>query len=344
VSAALLSPKTDVTVSLKACEQLLRLRRDVNGCNGLATPFHPLGTCRDRVGGSTFTTVFSTRGHVRVRRTRPGKVCMKPLRRGFAVAILSFHATACGSSVPTVPGRVPSSTSSPAASSPTVPTTTANPSAPVQQTTYEMTGVVTDDQGSPIPSAVVTAFLDDFVLWQVNADGTGHYNVRFSSSPGFAYYPSLDPSGAAGAVVIADISAPGYDPYAQFISAPAEQFARNFRLHRQRQIAAGEAATVNVSPDDGLCVTDVWPGRGMICHRIHIIPSANGLLTVEAVASDGGPAPAFFEVWRLDGRGGLPPSPGAIRVAPGSEVDVAIGVPWGLTAQRSFLVKSDITP
>jgi hypothetical protein len=269
---------------------------------------------------------------------------MKPLRRGFALAVVSFQAIARGNSVPTSPAQVPSKSSPAAPSAPAVPATTASPSAPVQQTTCEMTGVVTDDQGLPIPSAVVIAFLDDFVFSQVNADGTGHYNVRFSSSPGGAYIPPRDPPGAAGAVVIADVSAPGYDPYAQFISASAIQFAKNFRLHRQRQIVAGDAATVNVLPDDGLCVTDVWPGRDMVCHRIHIIPSTDGLLTVEAIAADGGQTPQFFEVWRLDGRGGNATAPGSIRVTAGSEVVVAIGVPWGLTAERSFLAKTNITP
>ena len=267
----------------------------------------------------------------------------------FAVVVVAvvFQTVACGSSVPTAPAPVVSlaPVSPPVVSpEPSGPAPPASPSVPVP-ITYEMTGVVSDNDGIPIPSAVVWATVGDFdQAPPVYADGAGRYSVRFVSFPGKIYAAGYDPPGASQAVVIATADAPGYDPYSAFVSAPAEQFSRNLRLHRQRRIAVGEAAVLNVLPEDSICVVDAWPGREMVCRRVHIIPSTDGLLTVTAAPTDGGEPARFFEAWRLDGRGGQSTNPASLRVAAGSEVIVAVGVRSGQVASRSFLITTAVTP
>ena len=199
-----------------------------------------------------------------------------------------------------------------------------------------MTGVVTDDKGTPVPGARVVIVLDFEAAPEVLTDGSGRYSVRFVSTRG----SNAGPPGTELSVAMAFIEAPGYDWYARYLVAPTEQFVENFQLRRIHRITAGESAVVTIAPGSRVCGGDWSPGRETMCGTIHVVAPADGTLTVEAVPADSGSALDGLEIYdsRVGGRG----NPVSIRVTAGSEYTADLSLPWGFTASRSFVVKTSI--
>ena len=169
---------------------------------------------------------------------------------------------------------------------------------PRPSTAFEMTGVVTDDKGTPVPGAKVVMQFDFEAGPSVLTDGSGRYSVRFASTRG----ANAGPPGTELSVAMAFIEAPGYDWYARYLIAPTEQFVENFHLRRIHRITAGESAVVTVEPGSRVCGGDWSPGRETMCGTIHVVAPADGTLTVEAVPADGGPALHGLEVYDRSGR------------------------------------------
>jgi len=225
---------------------------------------------------------------------------------------------------------------------PTTPTTpTSPPFAPLPPlgpvVSFEMTGLVANDEGTPVSNATVTVWHDAFVESSVVAtDASGRYSVRFSSARG----SNAGPPGTELSVGMAMIEAAGYDPYARYIVTPTEQFVENFRLHRIHRIMAGESAVVTVAPDDRVCSSDASPGRETICGTIHVVAPSNGILTVAVFPAEGASALARLEVFGspIGGTG----NPTSIRVTAGTEYTANLAVTWGFTVSQSFVVKTSI--
>jgi hypothetical protein len=259
---------------------------------------------------------------------------MKPV--GCSVVLLAtvLWTAACDGRGPTTP------TSPPAPPPP--PSTgggpSRSPSPPQSSIVFEMTGVVTDDEGIPVPGATVTVWHDAFVESSVVVtDASGRYSVRFSSARG----SNAGPPGTELSVGMALIDAPGYDWYARYIVTPTEQVVENFRLHRIHRITAGESAVVTVAPHDRVCGSDYSPGRETICGVVHVVAPSDGTLTVEAVPAEGASAIARLEVF--GSRGGGTGNPTSIPVTAGTEYMAVLAVPWGLTASQSFVVKTSMS-
>ncbi|MEO5895006.1 MAG: hypothetical protein ABIS06_04845 [Vicinamibacterales bacterium] len=202
---------------------------------------------------------------------------------------------------------------------------------------FEMTGLVANDEGSPIPGATVTVWLGDFVEPSVGlTDALGHYSVRFSSARG----SNAGPPGTELSVGMAVIEAPGYDWYLRYIVAPTEQIVEDFHLQRIRRITAGESTVVTVAPGDRVCGSDWSPGRETICGSIRVLAATDGTLTVAALPAAGNSALASLSVFGsyIGGTG----NPVSIRVTAGAEYTVVLALQWGLTASQSFAVKTSI--
>jgi hypothetical protein len=245
------------------------------------------------------------------------------------VLVTLVLAMACNGRGPTTPST-----------STTPPTPTFPPSAPRPPQgpvmSFEMTGLVTDDEGTPIAGATVTALLDHYTGPSVVTDASGRYSIRFASARG----SNAGPLGTELAVAMAFIESPGYDWYERYILAPTEQFVENFRLHRIRRITAGEQAVVTVAPDDRVCGIDWSPGRETICGTIHIVARTDGILTVEAVPTGAGSTIHRLQVY--DSRVGGTGNPVSIPVTAGTEYVADLALPWGFKASQSFVVTTSI--
>jgi hypothetical protein len=165
--------------------------------------------------------------------------------------LLLLAATACGDSGnKLLPPPMPTSPSPPASTGP-------DPVPPRQPMTFEMTGVVADDEGAPVPGARMEVWFDYVDLASVITDESGHYKVNFVGVPGQNHLPPRDPVGTETAVAFAQVEAPGYEFYARYILGSTQYLVEDVRLHRVTRITAGESAVLTIAPADTVCVLDV---------------------------------------------------------------------------------------
>ncbi len=251
---------------------------------------------------------------------------MKTARfRTLAFATLLL-AAACDSDAPTAPRPTPLQ---PPPAGPI-------PPSPGPLASFEMTGIVIDDQGTPIPGAKVTALVDPYTGPSAVTDTSGRYRIRFDSFRG----ANGGPPGTELAVAMALVEFTGYDWYARYVVAPSEEVEQNFRLRRIRRINAGESTVVEVAPDDRVCAGDWSPGRETICGVVHVVAPTAGVLTTSAVLAEGTSSLASLTVF--GSQSGGTGNPVSIPVIKGAEYRAELAVPWGLATSQSFIVKTSI--
>ena len=210
---------------------------------------------------------------------------------------------------------------------PTTPTGTSRPGE-----AFEVTGVVTDDQGVPVAGAYVTmAMLVSRP--SVVTDASGGYTIGFTSNPW-----TIGTSGTRGAAR-AEIVAEGYDEYWRTVVATSSHLVENFRLHRIKRITPGDSIVLSVTSDNGDCHGWLYGP----CGRVRVAAPANGNLRVEAVPTQEGATLPQLEVCCAAGNehGG---NPVTLPVTAGTEVQVEIGQPPGFTTSESIIVKTSLEP
>lgn len=207
--------------------------------------------------------------------------------------------------------------------------------------TFEMTGVVVDDEGAPVPGAKVEVWFDYVDLASVVTDESGHYTVNFVGVPGQNHLAPRDPVGTEEAVAFAQVDVSGYEPYARYILGSTPYLVEDVRLHRVTRIMAGQSAVVTIAPADTVCVLDVWPGRELICGTLRVVAPSNGTVRVYAVPIQAASQPPMLALYG-GGAGAPPGNPTALQVAAGTEYTVRVEVPWGSFGSQSFVVNTTL--
>ncbi len=217
---------------------------------------------------------------------------------------------------------------------PTQPNLSTQPSSPrqpppVNKNTFEVTGIVTDERGAPMPGAVVTMahYVGEQVNWPaVPTDASGSYRINFTATPL-----------GSGFVARAQVGADGYDEYWRSLkgSDGRTAFVENFRLNLLARIAAGESMVLTVPPDLGECRS--WVAA--VCAVVRITIPKAGRLTVEAVANDATRERPPLEICCESGNE-VYGTPVTLTVAPGPELLLLIGLGQGISTPRSFMVKT----
>ena len=187
---------------------------------------------------------------------------------GLCVSAFLCAAAACsGGSTTTSPSPLPKSTSTPSVGQ-----------------TFHLTGIVIDDAGNRVPTASfsVASCADPRGCYFVRAMGTsdtaGLFRVDFTGAP----------DGINGCAAFAWADKAGYDLDARYLCPTTLDFSQSFRLHRPRQIAAGESTAVTVAPDDSLCYSNYFDEpeafrTPWVCRAVHITVVADGILTAEVL-------------------------------------------------------------
>jgi hypothetical protein len=234
----------------------------------------------------------------------------------FSVCVLgaTVVATSCGGQERNI-SVAPTAPSSNLASVP--------PRAPI---TFELTGIVSDQNGSPVPGAKVSVLLGYDEVASGFTDSAGAYRLSFTAAPGDNHFP-MDPSGTEDAVAFAQVERAGYERYIRYIVGTAPHLVENIRLERINLITPGDATVLSFAPDDTVCWSDVWPGRELICEIVHVLAPSDGTFTVRARGT--GPSSPTLEVYARDGGGGTHGNPSTLRVTSGIEYIMVVGIPWG---------------
>ena len=188
---------------------------------------------------------------------------------------------------------------------------------PVTGEPFAISGVVTDDQGSPVVGARVTMghYLGGALRRpSVETDGSGRYTIEFSSTPWM-----MGTSGTRAAAR-AEIIVDGYDWYWRTVVASSSSLVENFQLRRVKRIAAGESIVLSVTAANGDCIAWMYGP----CAPVHVTAPANGNLTIEAVPTSAAAALPGIEVCCVSGNevGG---NPVTLPVTAGMDVLVTVG-------------------
>ena len=143
--------------------------------------------------------------------------------------------------------------------------------------------------------------------------------------------------------------ADGYESHTRYLQGNA---AQTFRLRPIERISDGQSWPVTVRPDDSQCYNNFqdpsfgFPGSGFLCRTVRVVAQTDGMLTIEAVSTEGGSppslelevlAPWFCCIEELK-------NPISIRVRTGTEVQVNIGMPERSTTAHSFIVRTSMSP
>lgn len=227
-------------------------------------------------------------------------------------------AAACNGSTPTRPN--PLTQPSPPAPAGPRPTNTVD---------VEVTGIVTDERGAPLPGAAVTMahYVGELVHWpSVQTDASGSYRIGFTGTP-------LGNGFVARAQVVAD----GYEEYWRSLKHGEAANAQNFRLYRLTRIVAGESTLLTVQPDLGECRS--W--MALACGVVRITIPKPGRLTVEVVSNESSTEKPLLEICCESGNE-VHGNPVSVNVTPGSEFVLLVGLGQGVSTTRSFVVKTTL--
>jgi hypothetical protein len=202
---------------------------------------------------------------------------------------------------------------------------------------FEVTGVVTDDQGVPVADAAVTMryWLGGFIKApSVLTEAPGGYTISFTSNP---WMMGTSGRGAARAEIVAE----GYEQYQRTVIARNPPLVENFRLRRIQRIAAGDSFVLAITPDDSECLNDLLGP----CRTLRVAAAFNGNLTVEAVPiQHSGQRPQLVACCAAGNeRGG---NPLTIPMGAGTELrlEVGLGLPRGAAASQSILLETSFDP
>jgi hypothetical protein len=202
---------------------------------------------------------------------------------------------------------------------------------------FEVTGVVTDDQGVPVAGAHVTMARVD-ARPSVLTDASGAYRIGFTATP------LVNPGAGPGFLARAEIVADGYEQYWRNVMATNRHLVEHFRLHRINRIIAGDSIVVSITPDNGECQSWLYGP----CARVRIAVPAAGTLRIEAASTLDGAARPQLEVCCAAGSE-LYGNPVTLPAIAGIDVRVEIGQPGtgpspGFTTGASVMVMTSLDP
>jgi Carboxypeptidase regulatory-like domain len=172
------------------------------------------------------------------------------MRLDFAIVVaIGIVISACSNSETTGPAT------------PTSVATTASPAV-----SGRLTGLVTDDTGSPVPMANVVTYSQGGTR-TASTDEQGFYEIDSTNGP-------MEVSAAKD----------GFERSLRFLTAVPKQ---DIRLHRMVRLAAGASRIVTVAPDDSMCgLEDEYT-----CRTIRVVAPGAGLLHVSVTTAS---APLFW--------------------------------------------------
>ena len=224
---------------------------------------------------------------------------------------------------------------------PTSPTLPNQPTPPAVSTRLQMSGRVLDQNGTPVPGALVAVDyapaggassppshcvpIAQFCWLATRTNDRGEYSVEFE--------PRLWPGRGLGYVYS---FLDGYEVDVQWVPTTGSPAVRDMRLRATRSIPAGESIVVSVDATSSLC-TDLEDLAALGSRsEIVVIESGAGILHVEARPAAGGPAPSIF--WYTSGNYAgfiTRPAPGAVAIpVRGGTYRVLVAVPEGAPSQQ----------
>lgn len=260
------------------------------------------------------------------------------LRRAAVISALLICVLgwACGS--PTSPSSGPQSTG--------VASTPPPPSPPPAPTfvRYNVSGVVTDESGAPLPGVSITVdyppggsfasppgrcVQNMLCLISTSSNGRGEYELSFEPGPGIIFMADV-----AG---LAYSYSDGFEQNLQVLPRGTTEIRQTLRLRQERRVNAGQSVAVAIERDSTMC-TDLedWWLLTYRCEILNVLVGETATLTVEARGVQGGDSPRVFfaTTGRYTTTQGNEPGRATVGVEAGQRYKVFIGTPVGNAPTR----------
>lgn len=209
--------------------------------------------------------------------------------------------------------------------------------------TYNVSGIVTNHEGSPIPNAQLALYYENsFKIVRTSTDARGHYSIAFATQ-----HTTYD----GNARVVGAIFYEGgeYESYVQAVPLGTADVVKNLRLRRVRIVNAGESIVISIDADSSLAYDgeDSLRMDWGVWEKFHVRVAHAGTLTVTARPASGGVVPELAVYCRyvadncLDSTWVNAPPGTAVRgVNANSLFEGRIAVPGGMLPQRYEVITS----
>lgn len=216
---------------------------------------------------------------------------------------------------------------------------------------YQVSGIVTDETGSPIAGASVSvdysrggefsspsSFCPHFCWLSTVTNDGGYYEVVFE--------PGLGPVFGANGAGLIHTWRDGYWTNIQLLPRGAPDIVRNLPLRRVRTLSAGQSTTVSIEPESSLCSDlEDWFILTSRCENVEILVDKAGTLTVDARAMEaGGGVPVVFFATSGEYTRGQERQPGTVSVGvrAGNRYRIFVGIPSGIVAAQRYEVSTSL--
>ena len=168
--------------------------------------------------------------------------------------------------------------------SPPAPTPPAPPPAPVQ-TRYQLSGIVTDENGSPVANHEVALeqYFRGYKQATTSTNVDGRYEMVFETTP------------APGLASLIHAGGGEYEQhYVQALPSDTANIVKNIRLRRIRTVETGQSAVISIDRDSSLAYDgEDWLLLDQLWEKLHVRVADAGTLTVDARPAVGGIAPSL---------------------------------------------------
>jgi len=203
-----------------------------------------------------------------------------------------------------------------------------SPTPTLEATEYRVSGVVTNEDGTPAANASLGVAFDPGAnpLHTTTADGAGNYEIRFSRLPP---PPSVIQAYRDGA----------YNTQALEWAA-RDSTVKNLRLRRPRLITAGESFVIPLEPDSSLCNWEFGSSMTTLCEWFGVTARTAGLLTIEARPTD--PA-GILPLVGWENRGQAATLSFQVSANPTAHYVINLAIPVAAAPQR-YEVRTSVQP
>jgi hypothetical protein len=170
----------------------------------------------------------------------------------------------------------------------------APPPPPTPATKYNLSGIVTDNNGSPVANAQL-ALHYEIKSATTSTDASGRYSISFETS-WTAFHGNV---GIVGAIFY--MGGGDFENYhVQAVPSGTADVVKHLRLRRVRTLNAGESTIISIDADSSVAYDgEDWLIMGWVWEKLHVRVAEAGILTVEARPPSGGVAPQLGILCRL---------------------------------------------
>jgi hypothetical protein len=157
-------------------------------------------------------------------------------------------------------GRSPTGSTTPTPAPTPTPTPTPPTPAP-GPVTYHVSGMVADDNDSPVANAQLTLYYDNsFKTAKTSTDGRGYYSIVFESALG-----SYDGNAAVVGAIFYTGGGEYENYYVQAVPWGTADIVKNLHLRRVRNVNAGQSLVIAIDADSSVAYDgEDWTSMGHV--------------------------------------------------------------------------------